>query len=151
MPDSGVPTWARHVLRATRIAAGAFAVLVGVGDVHSPSDVITRAAGPDFVAWWAWISVVAGAVVIAAVSLHRWRWELVASAILVVALSTRATAVWLTVDGGYRLAAAAGTSLAATLFFIRTVDLIVFGIKASAVPRARLRLRRRKVEQDGGV
>lgn len=151
MPDSGVPAWARHLLRAARIAAGAFAVLVGVGDVHSPSDVITRAAGPGFVAWWAWISIVSGAVAVVSVVLHRWRWELVASAILVVALSTRATAVWLTVDDGYRLAAAAGTSLAATLFFIRTVELIVFGVKASAIPRARLRLRRRKVERDGGV
>lgn len=151
MPDSGAPTWARHVLRVARIVAGSFAVLVGVGDVMNASDVITQAAGSDFVAWWAWISIVAGAVAVAAVGLHRWRWELVASAILVVALATRATAVWLTVDDGYRLAAAAGTSLAATLFFIRTVELIVFGVKASAAPRARLGLSRRKVERDGGV
>ena len=83
MPDSSVPAWARHILRTARVAAGSFAVLVGVGDVVNASDVITRAAGPGFVAWWAWISIVSGAVAVVSVVLHRWRWELVASAILV--------------------------------------------------------------------
>lgn len=147
MPDSGAPRWARYFLRTGRFAAGVFAVLVGVGDIHSPSEVVTRAAGVQFVQAWGWACVVAGAVYLVAVLIHRWRWELVSASVLVVALATRAAAVWLTVDEGYRLAAAAGMSLAGLLFYIRTVDLIVFGVRASAVPWAR----RGKVEQDAGV
>lgn len=146
MPDSGAPAWAKYLLRAGRVAAASFAVLVGVGDVHAPSEVVSAAAGGGFVKAWAWTCAVAGVVSLVSVLWHRWRWELVAASVLVVALSTRATAVWLTVDEGYRLAAAAGMSLAATLFYIRTIDLVVFGVKASVVPWAR----RRKAEQDGG-
>ena len=145
MPDSGVPRWGRYLLRALRVIVGSFAVVLGIGDVHSPSEVVSQAAGPNYVTWWAWSCIVGGAVVVAAVAWHRWRWELVASAVLMVALSTRAAAVWLSVDEWYRVSAAAGMSLAAMLFLIRAVDLIVFGIKASTVPWKI----RRKVTWDG--
>lgn len=150
MPDSSVPRWARYLLRALRTAAGVLAIVLGLGDLYSPSEVVTRAAGPQLVSTWAWACVVGGSLLIVSVLGHRWRWELVLSAVLVVALGTRATAVWLTIDEGYRLGASAGTSLAGMLFLIRSVELMLFGLRASAVPWARFKVRR-KAAQDGGV
>lgn len=146
MPDSSVPGWARYLLRTLRTAAGILAIVLGLGDLYSPSEVVTRAAGSQLVSAWAWACVVGGSLLIVSVLWDRWRWELVLSAALVVALGTRATAVWLTIDEGYRLAAAAGTSLAGMLFLVRSVELMLFGLRASAAPWAR-----RKAAQDGGV
>lgn len=146
MPDSSVPGWARYILRTLRACAGILAIVLGLGDLYSPSEVVTTAAGAQLVSAWAWACVVGGSMLIVSVLWHRWRWELMLCAVLLVALGTRATAVWLTVDEGYRLGAAAGTSLAGMLFLIRSVELMVFGLRASAAPWAR-----RKVARDGGV
>lgn len=146
MPDSSVPAWARYLLRSLRACAGVLTIVLGLGDLYSPSAVVTYAAGPQLVSAWAWACVVAGSLLVVSVLWRRWRWELVLAAVLVVALGTRATAVWLTVDEGYRLGAAAGTSLAGMLFLIRSVDLMVFGVRVSAAPWAR-----RKAARDGGV
>lgn len=150
MPDSSVPRWARYLLRTLRAAAGILALVLGLGDLYSPSEVVTTAAGPQLVSAWAWACVIGGSLLIVSVLWDRWRWELVLAAVLVVALGTRATAVWLTVDEGYRLGAAAGTSLAGTLFLIRSVELMLFGLRASAAPWERFKVRR-KVARDGGV
>jgi hypothetical protein len=146
MPDSAVPAWARYLLRTLQAVAGILAIVLGLGDLYSPSVVVTYAAGSQLVAAWAWACVVAGSLLVVSVLWDRWRWELVLAAVLVVALGTRATAVWLTIDEGYRLGAAAGTSLAGLLFLLRSVELMAFGVRASAAPWAR-----RKVARDGGV
>lgn len=146
MPDSSVPRWARYLLRTLRAVAGILAIVLGLGDLHSPSEVVTYAAGPQLVSAWAWACVVGGSLLVVSVLWHRWRWELILAAVLLVALGTRATAVWLTIDEGYRLGAAAGTSLAGMLFLVRSVELMLFGLRASAAPWAR-----RKVARDGGV
>lgn len=141
MPDSTLPRWARTMGRALRASCGLLAALVGLGDLHQPSDILLDAAGPGLVGAWAVAAIVAGTVAAVAVLTHRWRWELVCAAVLATALATRAGAVWLTVDDGVRMGAAAGMTLAAALFLLRVFDLTVFAVKASAGPRRVRRLR----------
>ena len=140
MPDSTLPRWARTIARILRGGLCVLAVLVGFGDLIAPSPVVKDAAGPHVVQAWALALVLAGTVAVCAVVLHRWRWEMIAVSVLALALASRAVAVWLSVTDGERVAAAAGVSIAALTFLLRTVDLMVFAAKASAG----LRLYRRR-------
>lgn len=140
MPDSTLPKWARTIARILRGGLCVFAVLVGFGDLIAPSQVVKDAAGPHVVQTWALTLVLAGTVAVCAVVLHRWRWEMITVSLLALALAARAVAVWLSVADGERIAAAAGISIAALTFLLRTVDLMVFAAKASAG----LRLYRRR-------
>lgn len=132
MPDSTLPRWARAIGRGLRATAGVLAALLGIGDLLAPSVIVTESAGAGMVVVWATVCLVFGVMAAVAVLLHRWRWEMVAASILALALAVRAAAVWLSVEEGFRLAAAAGITLAALLFLLRTIDLLVFAVKVSA-------------------
>lgn len=135
MPDRTLPFWARTVGRVLRTSAGLLAALVGLGDLLSPTPVVIEAAGYPVVRVWSVVLLVFGLCNIVSVIWYKWRWELVFSAVLATALATRAGAVWLTVDDGQRIGAAAGMSLASLLFLLRVMDLTHFAVKTSNVVR----------------
>ncbi len=137
MPDTGLPSWARVTGRVLRVAVYAMGVVVGVGDLWHRSPVIADTVGEPWVLASGWVAIVAGTVGVAAVVAWRWRWEYVATCALALALSVRAVGVWAGVDDvAYRLAPAAGMTIAVLACALRGLDLTIFAIRTTAAALA---------------